>query len=51
MLTYCLVCQKNTDNVNARMEKTKNGKIVILSQCSVCKNKKSRFAKEQQKAK
>ena len=26
MLTYCLNCKKNTENVNSKVLKTKNGK-------------------------
>ena len=48
MLTYCLVCKRNTENFNARVLKTKNGRTMILSQCDVCGSKKSRFLKEQE---
>ena len=48
MLNYCLVCKKNTDNVNSKMIKTKNGRVMLLSQCSVCGNKKSRFMEDQE---
>ena len=48
MKTYCFVCKLNTDNVNSKMIKTKNGKLQLKSQCSVCGNKKSRFAREQE---
>ena len=27
MLTYCLVCKKNTENKDAKMIKTKNGRL------------------------
>ena len=49
MKTYCLVCRKNTDNVNSKIKtfKTKNGRLQLRSQCSICGNKKSRFATEQ----
>ena len=43
MKTYCLVCRKDTDNINSKMIITKNGRLMLSSQCSVCKNKKSRF--------
>ena len=46
MKTYCLVWKKNTDNINSKMVKTKNGRLVLMSRCSVCKNKKSRFISE-----
>ena len=51
MKTYCLVCKKkkkNTDNINSKMVKTKSGKLMLSSQCSVRGNKKSRFVKEQE---
>ena len=48
MLTYCLVCKENTKNMDAKMIKTKNGRLMLLSKCAVCGNKKSRFMKEQE---
>ena len=48
MLTYCLKCKKNTENEDAKMVKTKNGRITLSSDCTVCGNKKSRFMKEQE---
>ena len=48
MLTYCLVCKRNTENKDAKMVKTKNGKISLSSNCAVCGNTKSRFMKEQE---
>ena len=48
MKTYCLVYRKNTDNVNSKMVKTKNGRLQLKSQCSICGNKKSRFVKKQE---
>ena len=46
MKTYCLVYRKNTDNVNSKMIKTKNDRLQLKSQCSICGNKKSRFVKK-----
>ena len=48
MKTYCLVCRRNTDNVNSKMVKTKNDRLQMRSQCSICGNKKSRFVKKQE---
>ena len=48
MQTYCLVCRKNTDNINSKMVKTKNGRLQLKSQYPICENKKSRFVKEQE---
>ena len=47
MLTYCLVCRKNTENKESKMVRTKNNRLMLSSKCSVCGNKKSRFIKEQ----
>ena len=43
-----LVCKKNIDNINSKMVKTKNNRLMSLSQCSVCKNKESRFTSEKE---
>ena len=48
MQTYCVSCRKNTDNVNSKMVKTKNGRLQLTSQYSICGNKKSRFVKKQE---
>ena len=48
MKIYCLVCRRNTDNVNSKMIKTKNGRLQLKYQCSICGNKKSRFVKERE---
>ena len=47
MKTYCLKCKKDTDNIDSKFFKTKNNRLIMQSKCSVCKNKKSRFVKEQ----
>ena len=33
MLTYCLRCKKNTENKDAKMVKTKNGRIALCKMC------------------
>ena len=48
MLSYCLKCKKNTESINPKVLKTRNGKIIILSKCAICSSKKSKFIKEQQ---
>ena len=48
MLCYCLKCRKNTQSKNPEVVKTKNGRIMLLSKCSVCNSKKSKFLKEQE---
>ena len=40
--------QKDTENVDSKMLKTKNGITILLSKCVVCGNTKLRFIKEQE---
>ena len=47
MLTYCVKCTKNTENLNSKFLKTKNGRLIIQSKCPLCGIKKSIFVKEQ----
>ena len=46
MNTYCVKCKKDTSNINPKMVKTKNNRLLMQSKC-VCGTKKSRFLKEQ----
>ena len=39
MQTYCVSCRKSTGNKNAKVIRTKNGKLQMKSECSVCGNK------------
>ena len=48
MLSYCLKCEKNTESINPKVSKTTNSKAMILSICTICGSKKSKFIKEQQ---
>ena len=48
MSSYCLKCRKNTESINPRVSKTNNGKTMILSKCTICGSKKSRFIKNQE---
>ena len=48
MLTYCLVCKKDTENKDANLIKTKNGRLALSSKCVVCGSKKSKFMKKQE---
>ena len=45
--TYCLKSKKDTSNIDPKMVKTKNNRLLMQSKCSVCGTKKSRFVKEQ----
>ena len=40
MLPYCLKCRKNTESKNSKVVKTKNGRMMLLSnvQCVIVKN-------------
>ena len=48
MNTYCVKGRKDTENIDPRMVRTKNNRLVTQSKCSVCGIKKSRFVKEQE---
>ena len=48
METYCVKCKKNTKNLNSKIFKTKNGRIIMQSKGANCGIKKSRFVKEQE---
>ena len=39
-------CKTNTKNIDPRVVKTKNNKLLMQSTCSNCKNKNSRFVKK-----
>ena len=41
-------CRKNTENLNSKIFKTKNNRLIMQSKCSDCGIKKSRFVKEQE---
>ena len=47
MNTYCLKCKTSTDNIDPKMVKTKNNRLLMQSKYNVCGTKKSRFVKEQ----
>ena len=48
MKTYCVKCRKDTKNIDPKMVRTKNNRLVMQSKCSACEIKKSRFIKEQE---
>ena len=39
MNTYCLKCKTNTSNIDPKMVKTKNNRLLMQSKCSVCGTK------------
>ena len=48
MKTYCLKCRKDTENIDSKMFRTKNNRLLMQSKCSNCQNKKSTFVNEQE---
>ena len=48
MKTYCVKCKKDTESIDPKMIRTRNNRLVMQSNSSVCGIKKSRFAKEQE---
>ena len=48
MESYCLKCRKYTQNINPQVSGTSNDKIIILSKCKICNNKKSKFINQQE---
>ena len=47
-ITYCLSCKKNTKNINAKIVRTKNNRLAMMSKCAICGKNKFRFIKEQE---
>ena len=47
MKSYCVKCRTNTENIDPKIFKTKNNKLIMQSQRTDCRNKKSRFVKKQ----
>ena len=45
--TYCLACRKYTKNINPKIVRNRQNRLMIESNCSICGSKKSRFIKEQ----
>ena len=48
MKAYCIKCGKDTENIDPKIFRTKNKRLVMQSKCSVCGIKKSRSVKEQE---
>ena len=40
MNTYCVKCKKDTENIDPKMFRTKNNRLIMQSKCSVCRIKK-----------
>ena len=48
MKSNCLKGRKDTENINPKVSKASNGRIMLLSNCAICNSKKSRFIKNQE---
>ena len=48
MKTCCVKCRKNAENLNSKIFKTKNNRLIMQPKCSDCGMEKSRFIKEQE---
>ena len=48
MKIYCVKCKRDTENIDPKIVRTKNKRLIMQSQCTDCRNKKSRFIKEQE---
>ena len=46
--TCCLVCRSYTKNINSKIVRNRQNRLMIQSNCANCGSKKSRFIKEQQ---
>ena len=48
METYCVSSKKYTGNENSNVRKTKQNRLMLLSNCSICGKKKSTFIKNKE---
>ena len=48
MKTYCVKCRKDTENIDPKMVRIKNNRLIMQAKCPLCRIKKSRFVKEQE---
>ena len=48
METYCVSCKKYTENENSNVRKTKQNRLMLLSNCAVYGKKKSTFIKNKE---
>ena len=47
METFCVSCKKNTAKENSSVRKTKQTRLMLLSECPVCGKKKWTFIKNE----
>ena len=48
METYCISCKKYTANKNSIVSKTKQNRLMLLSNCAICGKKKLTFIKSKE---
>ena len=48
METYCVNCKKYAENENSNVRKSKQNRLILLSNCAVCGKKKSTFIKNKE---
>ena len=41
MKTYCVKCRKDAENIDPKMVRTKNNRLIMPSKCPACGIKKS----------
>ena len=47
METYCVSCKKKTANKTSSVRRTKQNRLTLVSNSSICSKKKSKFFKNQ----
>ena len=48
MESYCVSCKKYTANENSNVRKTKQSRLMLLSNCATCGKKKLTFIKNKE---
>ena len=48
MNTYCVKSKKDTENIDPKIFRTKNNRLIMQSKCSICGIKKSGHIKKQE---
>ena len=48
MEASCICCKKNTANKNSSVRKTKQNRLMLLSNCTICGKNKSTFIKNKE---
>ena len=48
MEAYCLSCKKHTAKEASNVRRTKQNRLMLLSNCAICGKKKSTFIKNQE---